>query len=58
MSQLTPIFFTTLMYSFSQERIDQGFALVYIYDTRFLAHIKPHMLELFENLHKTSSAFS
>ena len=47
-----PNFFTKQMYSFIQKLIDQGFALVYIDDILLLAHTKPHMLNLIENLHQ------
>ena len=47
-----PNFFTTQMYSFFQKLIDQGFALVYIDDILLLAHTKPHMLKLIEQLHQ------
>ena len=40
------------MYSFFQKLIDQGFALVYIDDILLLAHTKPHMLNLIEQLHQ------
>ena len=46
-----PNFFTKQMYSFFQ-LIDQGFALVYIDDILLLAHTKPHMLNLIEQLHQ------
>ena len=47
-----PNFFTKQMYSFFQKLIDQGFALVYIDDILLLAHTKPHMLTLIEQLHQ------
>ena len=47
-----PNFFTKQMYSFFQNFIDQGFALVYIDDILVLAHTKTHMLDLIEHLHQ------
>ena len=47
-----PNFFTKQLYSFFQKLIDQGFALVYIDDILLLAHTKPHMLNLIEQLHQ------
>ena len=47
-----PNFFTKQMYSFFQELIDQGFALVYIDDILLLSHSKSHMLQLIEQLHQ------
>ena len=40
------------MYSFVQKLIDQGFALVFKDDILLLAHTKPHMLNLIEQLHQ------
>ena len=40
------------MYSFFRKFIDQGFALVYIYDILIVAHTKTHMLDLIEQLHQ------
>ena len=47
-----PNFSTKQMYSFFQKLIDQGFALVYIDEILLLAHTKPHMLTLIEQLHQ------
>ena len=47
-----PDFFTKQMYSFFQNFIDQGFALVNIDNILLLAHKKPHMLNLIEQLHQ------
>ena len=47
-----PNFFTKQMYSFFQKLIDLGFALVYIDDILLLAHTKPQMLNLIEQLHQ------
>ena len=47
-----PNFSTKQMYSFFQKLIDQGFALVYIDDILLLAHTKPHMLNLIEQLYQ------
>ena len=47
-----PIFLSNKCIHFSQKLIDQGFAIVYIDDILLLAHTKPHMLNLIEQLHQ------
>ena len=45
-----PIFSLNKCIHFFQKLIDQGFALVYIDDILLLAHTKPHMFNLIEQL--------
>ena len=47
-----PIFLTNKCIYFSKKFIDQSFALVYNDDILLLAHTKPHMLNLIEQLHQ------
>ena len=50
-----PNFFTKQMSNFFKTLIEQGFALVYIYDILLLSDSKEHMFQLIEQLHIIST---
>ena len=50
-----PTFFTKQMSNFFQTLVEQGFALVYIYDILLLSNSKDHMFQLIEQLHVIST---